>query len=120
MRTSFSIPATAGTYTSPEFTGNTPTLNSGNPGNTIAFEFYDDEELTIPSTGVTGTITVNGKVSKNSIWQNIPDTLNPSTINAASPYSLSFNGVVYQLQIITLAMTNTNYINIIFHTSKST
>lgn len=118
MRTTFAISAIAGTYTSPEYKGNIPTLNAVNR-NAITFEFYDDAALTIPSSDVSGLITVNGKFSANSVWSSIPDSSNPVNINAASPYSIMFDGVVYQLQIITSGMTNTNYINIIFDTIKS-
>ena len=107
MRTNFVIPATNGTYLS-------PTYNVYSQ-----WEFYDDEALTEPSTGMTGTITVNGKESANSIWANIPDTLNPSTVDVASAYSLGFSGVVYQLQLILNTLVNTNYINIIVDSNPS-
>lgn len=116
MRTSFAIVSTAGTYVSPIY--NVNTLDDFN--NEINFEFYDDVALTIPSTGMTGTITVNGKMSANSLWQNIPNTISPSTVNVATAYSMQVSGVIYQLQIITSGITNTNYIKVIIDSSKST
>jgi len=116
MRTSFVVPAIDGTYTSPVY--NVTTLD--NFKGEINFEFYDDIALTMPSSGMTGTLTVNGKMSINSLWQNIPDTTTPSTVDVAMAYSLQFSGIVQQLQIITSGLTNTNYVNIILDSSKST
>lgn len=106
---SFVVPSTNGTYTSPIY-------NIGNTNNfeyIVGFEFYDDEELTIPSTGVTGTITLNGKNSPNGIWQNIPNSLVPTTIDASNPLSPNFTGLIYQLQVITNSLANTSYIKVI-------
>ncbi len=116
MRTSFMVPAVNGTYISPIY--NVTTLD--NFVNEISFEFYNDAALTIPSIGMTGTFTVNGKMSANSLWQNIPDTLNPQTVDVATAYSLGAIGIINQLQIITNNIANTNYINIILDFSKST
>ena len=118
MRTSFVIPASNGIYLSPTYGGIINTLNNFN--NEINFEFYNDAKLTIPSTGMTGSITINGKMSANSLWQNIPNTSSPSTVNVANAYSLQVSGVIYQLQIITNGITNTNFINVIVDSSKST
>ena len=115
MRTNFVIPATNGTYLSPTYN----VYSQWEFDYNITFEFYDDEALTEPSTGMTGTITVNGTESANSIWANIPDTLNPSTVDVASAYSLGFSGVVYQLQLILNTLVNTNYINIIVDSNPS-
>lgn len=116
MRTSFSIPAITGTYTSPIY--NVTTLNNYN--NEVSFEFYDDIALTVPSVGMTGSLTVNGKMSKNSLWQNLPNTSIPSTVDISVAYSLGCIGTIYQLQIITSNVMNANYINIIIDSSKST
>lgn len=117
MRTSFVITATNGTYTSP-VNKNITTLDTF--GNIITFEFYNDAALTIPSTGMTGSITVNGKMSANSIWQNIPNSSAPIIIDVANALSLSVNQAVYQLQIITNTLVNTNFVNIILDSTKST
>lgn len=116
MRTNFVISAITGTYFSPEY--NVTTLDNFNYA--ISFEFYNDQALTIPSIGVTGTITANGKFSTNGSWFNIPNSNIPSTINASNPLSPQFAGIIQQLQIITSGMTNTNWINIIIDASKST
>ena len=115
MRTNFVVPATNGTYLSPPYN----VYSKWNFDYNVTFEFYNDEALTEPSTGMTGTITVNGKESANSIWANIPDTSIPSTINAATAYSLAFKGIVYQLQIINASLANTNYVNIIVDSNPS-
>ena len=117
MRTNFVIAAANGTYTSP-INKNINTLDTF--GNIITFEFYNDAALTIPSTGMTGSITVNGKMSANSIWQNIPNSSEPTTIDVANALSLSVNQAVYQLQIITNTLANTNFVNIILDSTKST
>lgn len=111
----FSCAAANGTYLSPVLNINTLTEFS----NIVSFEFYDDAGLTIPSTGVTGTITVNGKDSKNGAWLNIPDSGVPSTVDASNPLFLVFTGPIYQLQVITSGMTSTNYINIIVDINPS-
>lgn len=113
MRTNFKVTAAAGTKLSPTY--NVFPLQEFNYN--ISFEFYDDAALTIPSVGMTGTITLNGKPSANSVWQNLPITASPSTIDIASAESLFVSGVIYQLQLITASVTNTNYINVIVDTS---
>lgn len=105
----FAVPAADGTYTGPIYNEN----NISEFGYVLSFEFYDDEALTEVSTGVTGTITVNGKMTPNGIWQNIPVSTSPSTVDASNPLSLSFSQALYQLQIITSGMMNTNYIKLI-------
>jgi hypothetical protein len=118
MRTRFIVPAANGTYTSPTYDATVNTQDTMTI-NIVTFEFFNDAALTVPSTGVTGTITVNGKMSANSGWQNIPNSASPSTVNAASPLSPTFSGIVEQLQIITSTMVNTNYINVILDVQKS-
>lgn len=115
MRTNFVVTAANGTKLSDVY--NVFPLQEFNYN--ISFEFYDDEALTIPSTGMTGTITLNGKPSANSVWMNLPITASPSTINIADAQSLTVYGVIYQLQLITASVTNTNYINVIVDTSAT-
>ena len=119
MRTNFVIAATNGTYTSPTYQ-NVNSLKKFD--GEVSFEFYNDYSggvLSNPSSDVTGTITVNGKPSANSAWQNIPNSISPSTIDASNPLSPLFSGIVYQLQIITSGMTNTNFINVILDTNQA-
>ena len=115
MRTSFVVVAANGTKLSPTF--NVFPLREFNYN--ISFEFYNDAALTIPSTSMTGTITLNGKPSANSVWMNLPITATPSTIDISNAKSLTVYGVIYQLQLITASVTNTNYINVIVDTSAT-
>jgi len=116
LRTNFTIAATNGTYLSDPFNVN----DTGEYVYYLTFEFYDDVSLTTPSTGVTGNITVNGKSSENAGWSNIPDSMVPSVIDASNPLNpTGFQGILYQLQIITSSLTNTNYVNIILDQQKS-
>ena len=113
MRTNFIIPSNDGTYLSQIFE---PSPLS-NFINNVSFAFYDDIDLTIPSVGMTGTFIINANNAPNTIWQNIPNTSTPSSVNVALANSLIFEGTVYQFQIITNGITNTNYINIIYDIS---
>jgi hypothetical protein len=119
MRTSFVIVATDGTYTSPTYQNVNSLKNFNNVVSFVFYNDYTDGVLSDPSTDVSGTITVNGTPALNGEWQNIPNSVDPSTVDASNPLSLQFVGVVYQLQIITSGMTNTNYIEVILDTSQS-
>lgn len=113
MRTSFVVSAANGTYTSPQF--NVDTLVNFKE-NFLTFEFYDDAECTEVSTDVTGTMTVNGKASTNSVWQPIPDG---ADMDMSDPLSLGWEGVITQFQIINTDLTNTNYVKLIYDFGRS-
>lgn len=108
----FVIPVANNTYLSPANLF-TPANYNNYSNNIISFEFYQDITCLIPSTGMTGTLTVNGKMSPNGIWQNIPDTQNPSTVDVSNAQSLQFQGIIQSLQLITSGIANTNFIKIL-------
>jgi hypothetical protein len=77
----------------------------------LTIEFFDDENLTIPSTDVTGTVTIQAKPSYYSEWQTIIDAVDISDV---SNRLINISGVVNYLQATFTTITNANYANFIY------
>lgn len=122
MRTDFVFPAANGTYESAIQGMSVYAIAIGVPTNTITFEFYDNYEngvLSSVSENVAGNISLNGKMSLNSIWQPIPCNTLGNTVDTSNPLSVAFTGVLQRLQLINNGLTNTNWIKIILDITES-
>ena len=80
--------------------------------NQVGFEFYSDSTHLTPidATTVTGTISIEYKISKNSGFVTLAALTN---ITLGTPAVINFTGVVYQLKILNTAVSSP-YIRIVY------